>query len=114
MFVDRKKVFGICTFTSGKITMDSIPAKNIHRNVNGASSCRPALTGGSVVALQVHVGQSRGGQGEPSDTRALRFSTRFSNVVFVSEGSKDEVLETKSKNKTAENFTFFKFEGVEI
>ena len=108
MFVDRKKVFGICTFTSGKITMDSIPAKNIHRNVNEASSCLPALTGGSVVALQVHVGQSRGGQGEPSDTRALRFSTRFSNVVFVSEGSTDEVLETKTKNETAENFTISK------
>ena len=55
-----------------------------------------------MVALQEHVGQSNCGQGEPSLTRDSRLATCFSSVVFVSEGSKNEVLEIKSKNKTAE------------
>ena len=75
-----------------EITMDSMPARNIQRNVNGASSCRPALTGGYVVALQKHVGQSSVGHGEPFDTRDSRLTTCFSSVDFVSEGSKNEVL----------------------
>ena len=107
MVVDRKNVFGIFTFTSGKIAMNSMPSRNIHRGVAAASSCRPAGAGDSVVALQEHVGQSNDGQGEPLETRDSRLATCFSSVVFVSEGSKNEVLEIKSKNKTAENFTFF-------
>ena len=84
-----------------------MPSRNIHRGVAVASSCRPAGAGGSVVALQEHVGQSNDGQGEPLEMRDSRLATCFSSVVFVSEGSKNEVLEIKSKNKTAENFTFF-------
>ena len=77
--------------------MDSVTARKIHRNTNGASSFLPALAGGSVVALQEHGGQSRGGHGEPSDMRALRFSMRFSNVESISRGLIDEVLEKERK-----------------
>ena len=37
MVVDRKNVFGIFTFTSGKIAINSMPSKNIQRGVAAAS-----------------------------------------------------------------------------
>ena len=88
----RLRVF---TFTSGKIIVDSITAKNTQRNDKEVSSLLPALPGEPVVVLQEHGGHSIGGHGEPSAMRALRFS----NVKSVSRGLMDEVLEKKKKMK---------------
>ena len=84
--------------------MKSMPSRNIQRGVAAASSLRPAGGGDSVVELQEHVGDD--GQGEPLETRDSRLATCFLSVVFVSIGSKYEVLEIKSRSKAAENFTF--------
>ena len=87
----------------GKIAMKIMPSRNIQRGVAAASFLRPA-GGGDSVELQEHFGND--GQGEPLETRDSRLATCFLSVVFVSVGSKYEVLEIKSKSKAADNFTF--------